>query len=70
MCKVIQFRDRLEKWRESYISPDGKVRIKTSNQGRLFIQMNDEITRLDFMDTVDFLTSVSEQIHKNMFDSE
>lgn len=63
MNNVVSLLDRMEKWKSAYESPDGSLIIKASNHGRFSFQIggkNCEITRLEFVESVNMLTRLSD----------
>lgn len=61
MGKVISLADKLERWQMTYTSPCGSLLVQTSNHGRIkfIVPGADQLTLLNFLDSVNFLSQVS-----------
>ena len=64
MSNVVSLTEKREVWKDAY-RKDG-IRIMISTHGRFKIYSKDEITQLEFFDSVSFLKELSEELERVM----
>ena len=60
MSNVVSLTERREVWKPAYTN--GKLRIQVSSHGRFKLISGNEITQLEFFDSVSFLKELSEAL--------
>lgn len=68
---VISIKNKLEKWRNVYTSPDTKFSVSASSMGNLKIQFmrKEQAIHLDFFESVRFMSDVSKGFEEMTLDT-
>lgn len=69
---IISLSDRLERWQNAYVSPNGDFYVSVSSRGYLKISFRDENKKtvyLDFFESVRFMSEVSKGFETMVMDA-